>query len=107
LIRREEAALVETQGEPYRAYLAAVPALIPSLTPRLPSGGKEPRWGQAFLGELFFWLFAVSIAAFAITLKAAVLYVAIGAALVARAVTLALIRWNKYRRESLNAPRAP
>jgi len=107
LIRREEIALLETQRESYRAYLAEVPCVIPSLTPRLPSSGKEPRWGQAFLGELFLWLFAVSITVFAITLRATVLYVAIGAAVVARAATLTMIQRNKRREESLTAPPAP
>lgn len=60
LIGREEAALVQAQGEAYRAFLAAVPRLWPSLRPCLPAGGLQPRWLQAFLGEAWMWTFAVN-----------------------------------------------
>ena len=60
LIGREEAALVESQGEPYRAFLAAVPSLWPSLRPRLPAGGMETRWLHALLGEAWLWIFALN-----------------------------------------------
>ena len=59
LIGREEAALVETQGEPYRAYLAAVPRLGPALRPHVPAGGTQPRWLQGFLGEGWVWILAL------------------------------------------------
>src|SRR5208282_256162 len=49
LIGREETALAQSQGEAYRAFLATVPRLWPSLRPRLPSGGLQPKWFQAFL----------------------------------------------------------
>jgi protein-S-isoprenylcysteine O-methyltransferase Ste14 len=107
LIVREEGELLKTQGDSYRRFLAAVPALIPSLTPRLPSGDRQAHWGQGLLGELFLFFFAASIAAFARTLSHSVLYVAIGLALAARGITLALIRWNKRRQEPLTAPPAP
>jgi len=60
LIGREEAALAEAQGEGYRAFLAAVPRLWPSLRPRLPASGLQPKWPQAFLGEAWIWTFAVN-----------------------------------------------
>jgi protein-S-isoprenylcysteine O-methyltransferase Ste14 len=56
LIGREEAALLETQGEAYRAYLAAVPSLWPSLVPQVPAGVTQPKWLQAFLGEGWLWI---------------------------------------------------
>jgi len=59
LIGREEAALRETQGDAYRAYVAAVPRLWPSLATRVPPSGTEPRWLQAFLGEGWLWLLAL------------------------------------------------
>ena len=60
LIGREEAALSQSQGDGYRAFLAAVPRLWPSLSPRLPAGGERPKWPQAFLGEAWLWIFAVN-----------------------------------------------
>jgi hypothetical protein len=59
LIAREETVLREAQGEAYRAYLAAVPRLWPSLRPRVPAGGTQPRWLQGFLGEGWMWILAL------------------------------------------------
>jgi protein-S-isoprenylcysteine O-methyltransferase Ste14 len=66
---REEAGFLATRGDAFRDYCKAVPRMIPSPWPRLPAGDARPRWGQAFLGELFFWLFAVGMLALAITLN--------------------------------------
>jgi hypothetical protein len=59
LIGREEAALIETQGESYRAFLAAVPKLVPSMSPRLPKDDLRANWPQAFLGEAHLWLLSL------------------------------------------------
>jgi protein-S-isoprenylcysteine O-methyltransferase Ste14 len=67
LTLREEGALLATQGESYRRYVAAVPRMIPSLRPRVPAGGMRPRWGQAFYGEFFMWGFALTFVLFAAT----------------------------------------
>lgn len=56
LMGREEAGLLESQGDAYRAYQAAVPRLFPAILPRLPAGGAQPRWLQGFLGEGWLWL---------------------------------------------------
>ncbi len=69
LIFREEEALRQSQGESYRAYLRAVPRFWPSLVPRVPSGNRSPRWGQAFAGEAFVWLFGIAELVLAITLN--------------------------------------
>jgi protein-S-isoprenylcysteine O-methyltransferase Ste14 len=69
LIFREEAALRQSQGESYRAYLRAVPRFWPSLTQCMPSGTRSPRWGQAFAGESFVWLFGVAELCLAFTLN--------------------------------------
>jgi protein-S-isoprenylcysteine O-methyltransferase Ste14 len=69
LIFREEEGLRQTQGESYGAYLKSVPRFWPSLTPRVPSGGGQPRWRQAVAGEMIFWLFGVAVLCFAITLN--------------------------------------
>lgn len=68
LILREEDGLLDSQGESYRAYCKAVPRLWPSPTPRVPSAGGHPRWGQALAGEIFIWLFGVALICLAITL---------------------------------------
>jgi protein-S-isoprenylcysteine O-methyltransferase Ste14 len=69
LIFREEEALRQSQGESYRAYLDAVPRFWPSVKPRVPSGNRSPRWGQAIAGEMFVWLFATAELVLAITLN--------------------------------------
>jgi protein-S-isoprenylcysteine O-methyltransferase Ste14 len=69
LILREEAGLLQTQGDSFRAYLKAVPRLWPSLTPRVPTGNVRAHWGQALAGEMFIWLFGVGELCFAITLR--------------------------------------
>jgi protein-S-isoprenylcysteine O-methyltransferase Ste14 len=60
LIGREEAGMAQSQGEAYCAFLAGVPRLWPSFRPRLPAGGLQPKWLQAFLGEAHLWTFAVN-----------------------------------------------
>jgi protein-S-isoprenylcysteine O-methyltransferase Ste14 len=84
LIFREEAELLEARGEPYRAFLATVPRLWPSIRARLPAGEMKPQWRQAWLGELFGWLFACSVAAYAATLSLAVFYAILGPGFVVR-----------------------
>jgi protein-S-isoprenylcysteine O-methyltransferase Ste14 len=69
LIFREEEALLQSQGESYRAYLRAVPRFCPSLKPRVPSGNLKPQWGQAFAGEIFVWFFGVAELVIAMTLN--------------------------------------
>jgi protein-S-isoprenylcysteine O-methyltransferase Ste14 len=67
LTLREEAALLATQGESYRRYLATVPRMLPSLRPRIPASGAAAQWGQAIHGELFMWAYAAACVAFAVT----------------------------------------
>jgi protein-S-isoprenylcysteine O-methyltransferase Ste14 len=69
LIFREEEALRKSQGEPYRAYLKAVPRFWPSVWPRVPAGNRSAQWGQAFAGESFVWLFGLAELCLAITLN--------------------------------------
>ena len=69
LIFREEKFLLETQGQSYREYCKAVPRFWPALKPRIPSGNREPHWGQAFAGESFVWLFGAAELLIAVTLN--------------------------------------
>lgn len=94
LIGREEAALAAAGGESYRAFKAAVPSLLPALRPRLPPGGARPRWGQALLGESFFWALAAAILVFAWTLRIQVFYWVLGLAFAFRGL-LAMLWWRR------------
>jgi protein-S-isoprenylcysteine O-methyltransferase Ste14 len=107
LIRREEAALMETQGQSYRQFLATVPRFIPSPKPRVPSGGAKPRWGQAFLGETFMWLFAFTAAAFAATLSPRVSYISLGLSLAGYWVTMLLVSRRRHKPAPAEKPTSP
>ena len=74
LIGREEAALEQSQGEAYRAFLGAVPRLWPSLRPRLPASGSQAKWPQAFMGEAWVWIFALNGFVFAWRLSLTLYY---------------------------------
>ena len=52
LILAEEAFLTRQLGEPYRAYLRAVPRLLPRLRSNLPASSQRPHWLLAVLSEL-------------------------------------------------------
>lgn len=41
-------------GQPYVAYEAAVPMLLPAPAPQVPSAGVPPHWVQALLSEIYF-----------------------------------------------------
>jgi hypothetical protein len=82
LLLREEADLLRDQGVD-RRYCAAVPRLLPSLTPRLPSAGNVAHWGQSFRAELMYWLLALAMAVFAVTLSIKVFWVIFALALAA------------------------
>jgi protein-S-isoprenylcysteine O-methyltransferase Ste14 len=98
LIAREESLLGETQGESYRQFLALVPRLMPSLSPRVAAGGLPPRWRQAVIGETLIWFFAVAVAFLAVTLNERVFLImtvsGAAAALFAKAVM-----WRKGSRD--------
>jgi protein-S-isoprenylcysteine O-methyltransferase Ste14 len=81
LLLREEAELLRDQGEPYRRYCAAVPRLLPSLTPRVPPAGNAPHWGQGFRAELMYWLLTLAMASFAVTLNIKVFWGAFAVAM--------------------------
>jgi protein-S-isoprenylcysteine O-methyltransferase Ste14 len=95
LIFREEAALKQSQGESYRAYLEAVPRFWFSITPRVPSGNLRPRWSQAFFGESFIWFFGFAelCLALALNMKLTVSLFLLG--FVAHLIVLARIRGRK------------
>jgi len=97
LILRKEYGLLESQGESHRAYLNAVPRFWPSLTPRVPSGGGKPHWGQAIGGELLFWLFGVAVLCFAITLNIKITWFVLGGSLTAYFILVPILMKRAMR----------
>ena len=71
LIWREEWDLAAALGEEYLRYKSAVPNLFPKLRSRAAIiGAARPRWGQAFLGEVFPWVMAAGVIGYAVTFRA-------------------------------------
>ena len=68
LIAREEAELLESQGDRFREYCDAVPRFWPAMRPHIAAGNAQPRWRQALVGESLGWCLAAAIGAYAITL---------------------------------------
>jgi protein-S-isoprenylcysteine O-methyltransferase Ste14 len=63
LIAAEESFLTAKLGEPYLAYCAKVPRLVPSaLTPRFPTSAMQPKGPLAFLSEIYMWGVVISFA---------------------------------------------
>ncbi len=85
----EEAFLSDRLGEPYRAYLQAVPRFLPRLRNNLPPSQASPQWLRAILSELLPISVFVAIVVFAQTyqpgLMARIILIGWGASLVARA----------------------
>jgi len=84
LIGREEAQLEKEQGERFREFCRNVPRLWPALRPRLPSGGVEPHWGQAFIGEAFNWGAFIALLVFDLTLNNTLLWAILATGLLSR-----------------------
>ena len=92
LILREEAGLLESQGEGYRKYCETVPRLWPSLRARVPAGGGRPNWVDGFAGETFMWGFAVGMVVYDATLRLMHFWVIMGAG-------LAVYAWQMWARK--------
>jgi protein-S-isoprenylcysteine O-methyltransferase Ste14 len=90
LIHGEEGFLTAKLGEPYKAYCALVPRLVPALRRKVAAAGLAPRWGQALVGEVYFWGVALSFAALGWRYNASLLIrcviVSVGVSIVARAL---------------------
>ena len=89
LIGGEEAFLSTSLGPEYAAYRSAVPRIVPSVAPRIPSAGARPHWAQALLGEVYVIGVALSFVIFGWRYNAFLLtkcvLIALGASIVARA----------------------
>jgi protein-S-isoprenylcysteine O-methyltransferase Ste14 len=82
LILREEATLLQSQGESYRRYLGVVPRLFPALLPRIPAAGAKPDWLDGFTGEVFMWGGAAAMAAFTLTRSLRWFWIVYGAGII-------------------------
>lgn len=86
----EESFLAESLGEPYQAYLRAVPRFLPRLRSHLPSSGARPQWIRAVLAELTPIGIFVAIAGLSWTYNGSIMVRAIlisfGASLIVRAL---------------------
>ncbi len=64
LIVSEERFLAQTLGEVYSRYKREVPRFLPRFSHVGKGGLVQPRWPQAFAGEIYMWGVAVSFAVF-------------------------------------------
>jgi protein-S-isoprenylcysteine O-methyltransferase Ste14 len=78
LILREEAGLLESQGESYRRYLRRVPRFAPLLKPGVASAGAQACWIDGLMGEMFIWGCAVGMTLYAATEKIHYYWIAMG-----------------------------
>ena len=89
LLLAEEAFLRAKLGEPYRAYCAAVPRIVPSLRARVPASPVRPSWGPGFLSEIYMWGVVLSFLLFGWRYNSQLIIqgvvVSLGVSLVARA----------------------
>jgi protein-S-isoprenylcysteine O-methyltransferase Ste14 len=90
----EEAFLSARLGEPYQAYMRAVPRLIPRLRAAPPSTGRKPQWFRGVIAELIPIGVFVALAFFSWSynnrLMVQTILVSCGVSLVARAFTPAI-----------------
>ncbi|HEV8480672.1 MAG TPA: isoprenylcysteine carboxylmethyltransferase family protein [Candidatus Eisenbacteria bacterium] len=104
LIRREEWELAQAEGDRFAAYKAAVPMLIPSLTPRVPSGRTEPHIVEGIVGESFTWILVLAMAVFAFTLNSRLIPYFVGVGFLV--YWLLFVVWKKRGRAGSGAAKA-
>jgi protein-S-isoprenylcysteine O-methyltransferase Ste14 len=96
LIFAEEAFLTGQLGQPYRAYLSAVPRLFPQLRTKLQSSGLKPHWTRAIIAEVNPIGVFITLAVFSWTYNSRLMIQAImvsfGLSLVVRAFMPAMTR---------------
>lgn len=94
----EEAFLTGKLGEPYQAYLRAVPRFLPRLRSSLPRSGARPHWLRAILAELtpigIFAAIAFVSWSYNGALMVRVILISFGASLIVRALQPAIADEN-------------
>lgn len=90
LIFIEESFLTRTLGEPYLAYCARVPRVVPALSPRVAASATRPNWRLAFLSESYMWGVTLTLAVVGYRYNAMVIIqgilISLGVSLVIRAL---------------------
>ena len=104
LIRREEWELLHSEGDRFAAYRAAVPMLVPALTPRVPAGRTMPHAVEGLVGESFTWILALAMVVFALTLNSRLIPFFVAAGFVV--YWLLFVVWKKRGRTSARAGKA-
>jgi protein-S-isoprenylcysteine O-methyltransferase Ste14 len=96
LILSEEAFLSAQLGEPYRAYLNAVPRIIPRLRGALPASGSRADWLRAIAAEMtpigVFLALAVFSWSYNQQMMVRVILICLGISLVTRALMPSVLR---------------
>ncbi|MGA9593275.1 MAG: hypothetical protein WBS18_09270, partial [Candidatus Acidiferrales bacterium] len=69
--------------------------------------GTEPRWRQAFLGEIFMWGFFLAVAAFAVTLNTKVTWTIVALALLVYIVRSYVLFYSRKKRTAIETPANP
>lgn len=104
LIKREEWELLHSEGDRFAAYRAAVPMLVPSLVPRVPSGRTEPHFVEGLVGESFSWILALAMVAFALTLNSRIIPWFVGVGFIV--YWLLFVVWKKRGRPAARTEEA-
>jgi len=104
LIKREEWELMRSGGDRFAAYKAAVPMLVPSLTPRVPSGRTEPHVVEGLVGESFTWILVLAMVVFAFTLNSRLIPYFVGVGFIV--YWLLFVVWKKRGRAGSGAAKA-
>jgi len=101
LIRREEWELTQSEGDRFTAYKAAVPMLVPALTPRVPSGRTTPHVVEGLVGESFTWILVLAMVVFAFTLNSRLIPYFVGIGFIV--YWLLFVVWKKRGRAEVRA----
>jgi protein-S-isoprenylcysteine O-methyltransferase Ste14 len=104
LIRREEWELTQSEGDRFAAYKAAVPMLVPSLMPRVPSGRITPHVVEGLVGESFTWILVLAMVVFAFTLNSRLIPYFVGVGFIV--YWLLFVVWKKRGRAEASAAKA-
>ena len=90
LARREEVEMQQQRGDSFSRYRENVPSFLPAFRAYRQDGSHPAAWGQAFLGEVWFWGLSAATVTYAFTFRIdwfdRILLVGFGLYLIMRAV---------------------